>query len=88
MIVREVKVTNKAGIHTRPASSIVKRASKYKSEFTIIKNNFPVNGKSIIGVMSLAASQGTKLVLKFDGPDEKDMADDLVALIENDFKEL
>ena len=87
MIVREVTVTNKAGIHTRPASSIVKRASKYKSEFTIIKNNFPVNGKSIIGVMQLAASQGTKLVLKFEGPDEKDMAEELAVLIESDFRE-
>jgi len=69
MIETEVTIINQAGMHTRPASAIVKIAAKYKADFFIAKNGFEVNGKSIIGVMTLAAEQGSKLILRFSGED-------------------
>jgi phosphocarrier protein HPr len=88
MIEKEVTIINKAGMHTRPASTIVKIAAKYKSDFFIDKENFSVNGKSIIGVMTLAAEQGSKLTLKFDGPDEEDLAKDMIDFFERGFDEI
>jgi len=67
MVEKEVTVTNRAGLHTRPASMIVRTAAKYESDFFIQKDGFEINGKSIIGVMTLAAEQGAKLMLIFDG---------------------
>ena len=61
MIERTVTIVNKAGLHTRPAAAIVKTASRFQSEFTIRKGMFEINGKSIIGVMTLAAEQGSSL---------------------------
>ncbi len=88
MITREVTIINKAGMHTRPASAIVKIAAKYKAEFFLSKDNFEVNGKSIIGVMTLAAEQGSKLMLKFDGPDEELLAKEMTDFFERGFDEL
>ena len=88
MIEKEVTIVNKAGMHTRPASAIVKIAARYKSDFYISKNHFQVNGKSIIGVMTLAAEQGSKLTLTFDGPDEVWFADEMIKFFENGFGEL
>lgn len=88
MIIKEVKIINKAGMHTRPASSIVKIAAKYKSDFYISKNGFEVNGKSIIGVMTLAAEQGSTLVLKFNGEDEKEFANEMFRFFEKGFGEM
>lgn len=88
MIEREVVIVNKAGMHTRPASQLVKIAAKYKSDFFISKNNFEVNGKSIIGVMTLAAEKGSKLILRFDGPDEEAFANEMVKFFEDGFGEL
>jgi phosphocarrier protein HPr len=72
MIERELTIRNRAGLHTRPAASIVKLAAKYQSDFFIEKDSFQINGKSIIGVMTLAAEQGSKLLVRFDGPDEEE----------------
>ncbi len=88
MIVREVTVTNRAGLHTRPASMIVRTASKFKSDFFIEKDGYEINGKSIIGVMTLAAEQGAKLKLVFDGEDEDEAAEALVKLFEDGFGEV
>jgi phosphocarrier protein HPr len=88
MIEKEVTIINKAGMHTRPASTIVKIAAKYKSDFFLSKDNFEVNGKSIIGVMTLAAEQGSKLILKFDGSDEEYLAKEMVTFFERGFDEL
>ena len=87
MLIKDVKIINKAGMHTRPASTIVKIAAKYKSDFFISKNDFEVNGKSIIGVMTLAAEQGSKLTLKFDGEDEEALANEMVDFFEKGFNE-
>jgi phosphocarrier protein len=83
----EVQIRNRAGMHTRPASMIVKMAAKYKSDFFIIKDNYQINGKSIIGIMSLAAEHGSKLVLMFDGPDENKAAEEIVKYFEEGFGE-
>jgi phosphocarrier protein len=87
MIEREVTIRNRAGLHTRPAAAIVKLAAKYKSECYIEKDGFQVNGKSIIGVMTLAAEQGSKLLLRFDGPDEEDAFHGMAELFESGFGE-
>ena len=88
MIIKNITIINKAGMHTRPASTIVKIASKYKSDFFLSRDGFEVNGKSIIGVMTLAAEQGAVLELKFDGPDEQDLANDLISFFERGFDEM
>lgn len=87
MIEREVTVRNRSGIHTRPAAVIVKTAARFKADFTIIKDDMEINGKSIIGVMTLAAEQGSVLMLRFDGPDESEAADALADLFERGFDE-
>ena len=88
MIEKEVVIKNKAGMHTRPASLLVKLASKFKSEFYIIKKGFQINGKSIIGVMSLAAECGSKLTLRFEGPDEVKASDEIIKFFNEGFGEL
>ena len=70
MIEKKVEIINDAGLHTRPAATIVKIASKFKSEFFINKDGMNINGKSIIGVMTLAAEKGSFLNLSFEGEDE------------------
>jgi len=88
MIEKKVTIINKAGMHTRPASSIVKIAAKYKSEFTISRDDYEVNGKSIIGVMTLAAEKGAVLTLKFDGSDELEFSEEMVNFFNRGFDEL
>jgi phosphocarrier protein len=87
MITRTVTIRNRAGLHTRPAATIVKKAALYRSEFAIIRDGFRINGKSIIGVMTLAAEQGSALVLEFDGIDEDQAAEDIVGYFERGFDE-
>lgn len=88
MIEKEVKIVNKAGMHTRPASMLVKIAAKYKSDFYIIKDGFQINGKSIIGVMSLAAEFGSSVKLRFEGPDEEKASAEITKYFEDGFGEL
>lgn len=87
MIKLTVTVRNRAGLHTRPAATIVKTASKYKCDFHIIKDGFRINGKSIIGVMTLAAEQGSELLLEFSGPDETEASTDIADYFERKFDE-
>jgi phosphocarrier protein HPr len=88
MIISDVKVVNRAGIHTRPAASLVKLASEFKSEIQIIRDSFVINAKSIIGVMTLAAEQGSTLQIKADGVDESEAVSAIVKLIQEGFGEL
>ncbi len=88
MIEREVSIRNRAGLHTRPAASVVKLAAKFKSEFFIIKDGFEINGKSIIGVMTLAAEQGSQLILRFEGDDEQLASESIVGLFDRGFDEV
>src|SRR5229473_3221649 len=87
MIEREVVIKNRTGLHTRPAATLVKTASKFKSEFIIYKDGMEINGKSIIGVMTLAAEQGSTLVLKFEGDDEAEAANEIIDLFDRGFDE-
>jgi phosphocarrier protein len=88
MIETDIVIINNAGLHTRPAATIVKLAARYNSEFYIIKDGVRINGKSIIGVMTLAAEKGSKLTLIFDGVDEKDAMEEIVRYFERGFDEL
>ena len=88
MIERKVEIINNAGLHTRPAATIVKIAAKYKSDFYIGKDGININGKSIIGVMTLAAEKGSYLNLTFEGEDEQEAADAIVDYFNRGFDEL
>ncbi|RXK88797.1 HPr family phosphocarrier protein [Chlorobaculum sp. 24CR] len=87
MIVQEVIITNSAGLHTRPAAAVVKLASKFKSEFFIEMEGSAINAKSIIGVMSLAAPKGSRMVLRLEGEDEAEAARQLIDFFEQGFGE-
>jgi phosphocarrier protein len=87
MITRTVTIKNRAGLHTRPAATLVKTAARFQAEFAIIKDHFEINGKSIIGVMTLAAEQGSILELRFHGADEEQAAAAVVDLFERGFDE-
>lgn len=70
MIEAEVMITNRLGLHARPAAKLVQTASKYVSNIALIKENLEVNAKSIMGVMMLAAEMGAMIIVRADGPDE------------------
>jgi phosphocarrier protein len=88
MIETTVKIINNAGLHTRPAATIVKIAAKFKSDFFIIKDGMEINGKSIIGVMTLAAEKGSELKLVFNGEDEKEASEAIIDYFNRGFDEL
>ena len=85
---REVVIKNRAGLHTRPAATLVKTAAKFKADFFIYKDGLEINGKSIIGVMTLAAEQGSTLLLRFEGEDEEEAAKAVTALFDRGFDEM
>ncbi|SHF56594.1 phosphocarrier protein [Fodinibius roseus] len=88
MIREKVKIVNDAGLHARPAAALVKLASKFKSDFFIHMYGYRVNGKSILGVMTLAAEQGAELELEIDGEDEAAAAEAIIELINDGFGEV
>ena len=69
MAERSVQILNKNGLHARPAAEMVKAAAKFKSDITISREDIEVNGKSIMGVMMLAAECGATIILRAKGPD-------------------
>ena len=87
MIRQEATIINKLGLHARAAAKLVKCASGFTSEIMLEKDDQRVNGKSIMGVMMLAASQGTQVVLEAAGEDENEAVDAIVALIIDRFGE-
>lgn len=87
MIKKKVTIVNEAGLHARPAAALVKLASKFKSDFFIHMYGYKVNGKSILGVMTLAAEKGAELELEIKGPDEKKAAKAILDLIKSGFGE-
>ncbi|MEE9430355.1 MAG: HPr family phosphocarrier protein [Melioribacteraceae bacterium] len=88
MIETKIEIINNAGLHTRPAATIVKIAAKFKCEFFIHKDGMNINGKSIIGVMTLAAEKGSELLLTFEGEDEKEAEAAIVDYFQKGFNEL
>ena len=87
MAERSVQILNKNGLHARPAAEIVKVSAKFQSEIVLLRDGMEVNGKSIMGVMMLAAECGATLVLRADGPDAEAALEALAALIQNKFGE-
>ncbi|QEL56762.1 HPr family phosphocarrier protein [Chromobacterium paludis] len=87
MLRSEVEIINKLGLHARASSKFTQLASRYKSDIFIARNNRRVNGKSIMGVMMLAAAKGAKVELEISGEDEQQALEALVALINNRFDE-
>ncbi|HOA29749.1 MAG: HPr family phosphocarrier protein [Candidatus Cloacimonetes bacterium] len=82
-----VTVKNKLGLHARPSALLVRAATKYRSEFYIEKDGTKVNGKSIMGVMMLAAECGSTLHLIADGVDEEYLLDEISVMITEGFGE-
>ena len=87
MISQQITIINKLGLHARAAAKLVKTASAFGAQVTLDKAGQQVNGKSIMGVMMLAASQGTELTLQVDGEDEQRAMQALVDLINDRFGE-
>ncbi|MGD8631602.1 MAG: HPr family phosphocarrier protein [Gammaproteobacteria bacterium] len=84
---RPVTIINKLGLHARAAAKFVTTASGFSSNIDIEKDGQKVNGKSIMGVMMLAASRGTRLLIQADGEDEQEAVDSLEKLIGEKFGE-
>jgi phosphocarrier protein HPr len=87
MIHRQIEIINKLGLHARAAAKFVTLATGFESEVQLSHNGNQVNGKSIMGVMMLAAAKGAQLELLIEGPDEQEAAEKLCALVANRFDE-
>lgn len=87
MIEKSITIKNKLGLHARAAAKFVAHASRYSSDLMVKKENQTVNGKSIMGVMMLAAGKGTELVLSIEGEDESELLADIEGLVEANFGE-
>lgn len=87
MINTKIQIINKLGLHARASAKFVSTASRYQSSIDVTKDQKTINGKSIMGVMMLAANKGSELTLEIDGPDEVEMEEAIIALINNRFGE-
>jgi len=87
MCEKEVRIENRNGLHARPAAEIVKAASKFRAEVTIRRDDMEVNGKSIMGVMMLAAEYGTTLWLRASGEDAEQAVEAIATLVASRFGE-
>ncbi len=84
---KDITIINKLGLHARAAAKFVTLASQFESSVEVARNHQKVNGKSIMGVMMLAASKGTTLSIYTDGPDEEQAIQQIEALIQDRFQE-
>ena len=87
MAEREIEITNKLGLHARASAKLTQTAGQFQSEVWLSRNGRRINGKSIMGVMMLAAARGTTIKLETLGPDENEAMIALVALIDDKFGE-
>jgi phosphocarrier protein len=87
VIEREATIVNQEGLHARPAARIVRLASQFNSDIEIAKDGFGVNGKSIMGVMMLAAECGSSIVIRADGPDAEQAVEAIAQLVASGFGE-
>jgi len=87
MVKQELTILNSSGLHARPAASLVKLASMFASKIYLQKDGLEVNAKSIMGVMTLAAEKGSKILIIADGKDEKEALKQLIELVKNKFSE-
>ena len=87
MTERTVEIVNKNGLHARPAAEIVKLSSRFQSEITIVRDDLEVNGKSIMGVMMLAAECGANILVRANGPDAEQAVRAIADLVAAKFGE-
>ncbi len=87
MVKQTLIVENKLGLHARPAALFVKTAGKFRSDIFLCKDDIEVNGKSIMGVMMLAAEKGSQITIRAVGEDEKEAVAALVQLVKGKFNE-
>jgi phosphocarrier protein HPr len=85
---REIRVSNKYGLHARPAAEFVKTASRFSSDIVVEKEDLEVNGKSIMGMMMLAAEYGSTIVIRATGTDSEAAIAELAMLVERGFGEV
>jgi len=83
---KDIIVKNKTGLHARPAAIFVQLANKYESEVTIIKDDQEVNGKSIMGILMLAAEKGSRIAIIAEGDDAEAAVKELSAILLHDMK--
>lgn len=86
-IEKEITIINRLGLHARPAARFVRIASRYRSEIWVEKEGEQINGKSIMGLMMLAAGQGSKLLIRCEGPDADKAMEEIEDLINRRFDE-
>lgn len=86
-MVKELTIQNKLGIHARPAAMFVKTASRFTAEILVIKDGERINGKSIMGLMMLAAGPGCRIIVEATGADASHAVDELEALVKRKFDE-
>lgn len=87
MVEQTVKIQNRLGLHARACSVFVKEAAKYTSHIVVGRDGLEVNGKSILGVMMLAAERGAEILLRAEGPDETTALAALVQVVNDKFGE-
>jgi phosphocarrier protein len=87
MVRIELLITNKLGLHARAAGKFVEAASRFESEIWLIKGKSKVNGKSIMGILTLAAAKGEIVVMQVEGPDEEKALKTLKDLVRSGFGE-
>lgn len=87
MTERELEIVNRLGLHARAAAKLVHLAGGFKSRVTLIKDGEEVDAKSILGILLMAAAQGSRLRVRCEGPDEAAALDEIAALIANRFGE-
>lgn len=87
MIEREIEIVNRLGLHARAAAKLVKKAAQYRAQVHVIRDDEAVDAKSILGLMGLAAAQGTTLTVRCAGDDESAAIDGITALIADRFEE-
>jgi len=86
-IEKELAIVNRLGLHARPAAMFVRIASRHRAEIWVSKEGEEINGKSIMGLMMLAAGQGSKLRIRCDGPDADKAMEELEELVKAGFNE-
>ena len=87
LIKRKIKIKNPQGLNARPASTFVRIANKYESDITVIKGSEKVNGKSIMGLLMLAASEGSVIEMEVSGPDAEAAIQELESFLLTDKEE-
>jgi len=87
MITKDVTIKNRAGIHARPAALIVQTANEFESQIYFEKDHNKINGKSIMGIITLGAGYNTTLTVSAEGPDETEAVEAIIQLFDNRFEE-